>query len=146
LQTTGPKRFGPALREHLPRFLRMAVSAFSNSSLPPVAARALNVLLEGAAASATSTRALRQLEQQVGTSQTELGSQLRLHDAALKELHGDLDEVRVKIEQEIHRQEAQSALFAVQLADLRRLTVRLVVGTGIGLLLLLSAVFFLVRR
>jgi hypothetical protein len=140
------KRAGAVLREHLPKFLRMAVRAFSNSTLPPVAARALNGLLEGAAASAASTRALRQLEQQIGSSQIELGSHLRMHDAALKDLHGDLDEVRTKVEQEIHRQEAQSALFAAQLADLRRLTVRLVIGTGIGLLLLLSAVFFLLRR
>jgi hypothetical protein len=146
LQPGEPKRAGAALREHLPKFLRMAVRAFSNSTLPPVAARALSGLLEGAAGAAASSRALRQLEQQVGSSQTELDSHLRMHDAALKELHGDIDEVRAAIEQEIHRQEAQSALFAAQLADLRRLTVRLVIGTGIGVLLLLSAVFFLLRR
>jgi hypothetical protein len=140
------KLLGPALRRHLPNLLRLAVGAVSSGTLPPGAARALDGLLGGVAGSAVSSRALRQLEAQVGSSQMELDSQLRLHREALAELHTELSDIRAKLENQARRGDAQSAQFAAQLAELRRLTVRLVIGTGVALLLLLAAVFIMLRR
>lgn len=140
------QRLGPALRRHLPNVLRLALGAFSTSTLPPGAARALDGLLGGAAGSAASSQALRQLEAQVGSSQMELESQLRLHREALTELRQGVDSVRTEIADEGRRLNKQNAELVTQVAHLRRLIVVLAVGTAIALLLLLAAVILLLRR